>query len=480
MPALTRFSLLKHYSKPAVQEAILAECEHREVGISYGNKGYGKRPDMLQFKHDIYEFARQGATSFHVSLERWDDPLALAAGMQKRELDSIRTGWDLVFDIDSKFVEFSKIAAMLIIEAMESLGISRHSIGLKFSGNRGFHLCVPFESMPSTINMQSTTLLYPDAARAIIEYIKSIIADQLAQQLLQMNSAAEIAAAINKLLEEIQPKGVLKPFTIVDIDSQALSSRHLIRAPFSINEKSGLVSIPLTPAAIPRFQPAMARIDTIEPGARFFTAHEQSDATHLFIQAMDYAKRNLNIFTPAMHAIMQRASSATDISPRTNVGGMQQTPITQKIPEMYFPPCIMLALAGIKSDGRKRAVFILNNFLRNVGYTPQEVEQLLEQWNARNYQPLREGYIKTQLKWHHRNPTTILPPNCLNEGYYVSMGICRPDTFCPKIKNPAQYALKKFRLFQQQQKQPQPKRRASRSRSRDQPQPSHAAASAQQ
>jgi DNA primase large subunit len=39
----------------------------------------------------------------------------------------------------------------------------------------------------------------------------------------------------------------------------------------------------------------------------------------------------------------------------------------------------------------------------------------------------------------------IMPPNCDNEGYYINIGVCKPDNLCKKIKNPVQYAKIKAR-----------------------------------
>ena len=64
------------------------------------------------------------------------------------------------------------------------------------------------------------------------------------------------------------------------------------------------------------------------------------------------------------------------------------------------------------------------------------------EWNEKNKPPLRETYIRGQLRWHKNRNTSILPPNCDNEAYYKSFGACKPDEVCRHIKNPVGYPLR--------------------------------------
>ena len=68
---------LQYYSKKEVQEEILRTAKNREISGNYNNKGFSKRPDILQYPSDIIELVKQGATSFHISEERWENPLDL-------------------------------------------------------------------------------------------------------------------------------------------------------------------------------------------------------------------------------------------------------------------------------------------------------------------------------------------------------------------------------------------------------------------
>ena len=246
--------ILKWYGRKDVQKEIVALSANREVAVQFGEKGYGKRPDVLQFDSDVRELAQQGATSFHVSEEHWYDPLKLKTGMTRKQLDELRAGWDLILDIDCKFVEFSKIAADLLFEAMQFHNI--HALGLKFSGNRGFHLAIPFASFPRVVNGKQTPLLFPEGPRMIAEYLSSMIQEQLSSRMLSISTPKEITEATGIPLEKLMVNKAFDPFAVIEVDTVLISSRHLFRSPYSINEKSGLVSVVLPREKIKQFKPS--------------------------------------------------------------------------------------------------------------------------------------------------------------------------------------------------------------------------------
>ena len=115
----------------------------------------------------------------------------------------------------------------------------------------------------------------------------------------------------------------------------------------------------------------------------------------------------------------------------------------QAIPEEYFPPCIQHISAGLE-DGKKRALLVLINFLASCNWPHERIEEYVMKWNSRNTpDKLRETYIKGQLRYHKSQKEKLSPPNCDNKGYMIDTQFCHPDAFCPKIKNPAQYASRK-------------------------------------
>lgn len=157
-----------YYSNPKVQEALLSFSKDREVVPRYF-ESFGKRPDTLQYISDIMGLVNKGATSFHASEEIWLDPLSINSDMGQRELTEVRKGWDLLIDIDSPFLDYSKVAAVLLAEELERYGVN--SYGIKFSGSKGFHLIVPFNCFPETFNGVETKKMFPEWPRTIVQYL---------------------------------------------------------------------------------------------------------------------------------------------------------------------------------------------------------------------------------------------------------------------------------------------------------------------
>ena len=96
----------KWYHQEEVVRTILQNSKGREVAVKFGSKGFGKRPDLLKYPDDLLAYVNQGATSFHVSEEIWSNPLQVHPEMRRKELDEIRTGWDLVIDIDCPQLDY--------------------------------------------------------------------------------------------------------------------------------------------------------------------------------------------------------------------------------------------------------------------------------------------------------------------------------------------------------------------------------------
>jgi DNA primase catalytic subunit len=394
--------MLSYYSRPEIKELILMASRDKEVGVKYNDK-FGKRPDVLQFESDIEELAKQGATSFHISEESWYNPLDLKTGMTRNQLDNLRKGWDLVFDIDSPNLEHSKIIAKFIIEALKFHDVS--SIFVKYSGNKGFHIVIPFEAFPEKINNVETRLMFPEAPRAIIEYITEMV---------------------KKHALEAMPD---KSTQDIELDSILVSSRHMYRCPYSLHEKTGLVSIPISPEKIMEFDKSQAKPENVNIKMPFPDREKikQPDAEKLLLQALDWHSKKLKI-KELKEQVMPPKSHAD---------------VTEKIPERYFPPSIKKGLQGLK-DGKKRFLFILINFLKCIGWSMEDIEKKVKEWNSKNPEPLREGYILSQLSWHKRQKEKIPPPNYTST-YYKDLMIEDPETITKKFKNPVNYTISLYK-----------------------------------
>lgn len=434
---------LRYYKKKEVQEGLVNQAEYKEIGTQY-NGSFGKRPDILVYPNDIIELAKQGMTSLHCSEELWDDPLQLNSNLSRKELDKLRVGWDLMLDIDCAILEYSKICADLIIKFLKYCGVK--DVSCKFSGNKGFHIAVPFEAFPQRVGELETKNLFPEAPRKIAFYIKENIKEELGKRIMALESGD-----INKVKEQVNLEmekivryernkfgdlvTKLNVDNFLEIDTVLIASRHLYRMPYSLHEKSGLASLPINPDNVMEFEKPLADPEKfIAPLAQFL---ERDNITHgsarnLLVQALDFQTK-----TPDQMV----AQGLKEELERKRLG--EEIKVESPITEEYFPPCIKTMLNGLE-DGRKRAVFVLMNFLGQVGWEKKEIQSYLLKWNRENnVKPLRENYILSQLRYFKAGEK--LPPNCDNEAYYHATALCKTDPMCSKFKNPANYTLVKWK-----------------------------------
>ncbi len=413
----------KYYSREEVQKALLAVSNDREIVGVYDNGKFDQRPNVLTYPDDIMEMVKKGVVSFHGSVERWSSPMRLESGMTLEKLNELRIGWDLILDPDCPDFELSKITVRTLCEALDDHGITTYSI--KFTGGKSFHLGVPFESFPDTINEKKIERLYPDAARAIIEYLKDYIKEALRERFLELDNPLKLAERVEKNIHDCIDKEGLNPLKLVELDSMVASSRHMFRLPYSLHEKSLLVSLPLKLEQLDDFQKKNAESFKIKLDTKFLGEKpELTEATALITEALDWSEKY-----------------STEREREEYKGPRRKL---KKVPKKYFPPCIHQILQGLR-DGRKRSVFILITFLQNMGWSWEEIEKELEEWNQRNASPLSKRYIDTQLRWHKRQPRNLLPPNCDNENYYKSiLGDIAGDC-CEGLKNPINYVFRKLK-----------------------------------
>ncbi|MDP3027662.1 MAG: hypothetical protein Q8N63_08200, partial [Nanoarchaeota archaeon] len=387
---------LSYYSRKEILKELVEIAKDREIQVWF-DKIPGQRPDMINFEGDILASAKRGMSSMHVSEERWTDALKLKSGMTKTDLDSFRKGWDLILDIDCKRLEYSRLAAVLLIDALRFNSVK--NISVKFSGNTGFHIGVPFEAFPEKVNNIKIKDLFPNGPRMIAVYLKEIIREHLIAKFMELDKDLDvIAKKFGKTKKDILVEGRFNPYSILDIDSVLISSRHMIRAPYSINEKTGLVSLPLNYEDIPKFNLLDARPENVKVDVRFLDREDiiSGSAKHLVLQAFDFCEKRKEDIT-------------------TEKKNFDKFEIPKEIIDFKkFPPCIVNCLKGLKEDGRKRAVFIMINFLRHMGYDFDKIKTILLEWNVNNYEKLREGYIISQISWFKMQKNLILPPNCDN------------------------------------------------------------------
>ncbi len=411
-----------YYSNPDVQKAIFEFSKNREICPRYF-EGFGKRPDTLEYLGDILAMVKKGATSFNCSEEIWEDPLKIITGMNEEQSNELRIGWDLLIDIDSKYIDYSKICAEVIINFLKFHGLK--NIGIKFSGSKGFHIIIPWKSFPKEINNIQTKNMFPEWPRIITQYIMEKTQKQLIEKISDLSKPS-------KYVKDFQaPKEVMPDIILV-------SPRHLFRMPYSLHEKTALASIVLDQEEIANFQlkdadPMKVQIKNFMPDS------EEGEASELLMQALDWNKENEIKTGKSEEKITGKYANYKPIK-------------LENLSEKNFPPCIIRILKGL-TDGKKRALFILINLFRSIGMDKDKLEKKINDWNKKNNPPLKQGYIKTQLSWSYRKKP-IMPSNC--KEFYQGIGVCLPDNFCQLIKNPVNYIVRK-NLYLNKNKSPKNK-----------------------
>lgn len=414
--------IIRYYSSASVKDRIIAAAKQREV-VARFNEKVGARPDTLNYPADITELVKKGATSFHASLERWSNPMNLATAASKKDLDTLRIGWDFIIDIDTKHVDYAKICAKLLCEALEFHSVNNYSI--KFSGGTGFHIGVPFESFPAEINGSPTALQFPDGARMIASYLKQMIKPTLTDKILEFEEIKQICKRTGKQFKELVTDGEFDPYKVLELDTIAISSRHLMRMPYVFNEKTWRISLPIRKKDIESFKPEMADSKNITAELGYLDKFKKDEARQLFIEAFDWNMKS------------QLEKEMDEIKKEFELP-------KEAIPAELFPPCIKNIYKGME-EGRKRALFILINFLRSCGWSSEAIKAEVHKWNQKNPKPLSENYVTGQLSWHARLKDKYLPPACTNTNFYKDIGICTPDTFCANIKNPVVYPFRRLK-----------------------------------
>ncbi len=405
------WKIRQYYEQEELIEHIVELAEYREVAPTYPH-GYGKRPDAVNFPGDFEHFVDQGAVAFHFSVEKWRNPLLID---KVDDQDNLRNGWDLVIDIDCDHsFELAKDTAELVVEELKQHGIE--NIGVKFSGNRGFHIGVRGESFPRKLDEKDISELYPRLPRGMVNYIRNNLQDELKTKVREHGYAEEMTTE----------DGDQNPFLVADIEND-WGSRHLFRMPYSLHDGSWLVSLPIEPDKIQEFEKQDAEMENVEFDTEFLGEYEEGEATNLAVQAMDFLAERESEREKEKRERKERDFDRPD----------------EAIPEEYFPPTIENVLEGLK-DGRKRGLFILINFFHCLGYSWEQIETKIWNWNDENHEPLRDSYVKTQLRWHRQRNEEVPPPNYDSNGYYKDMQVYEGDNLEQKVSNPVSYAFRKY------------------------------------
>jgi DNA-directed RNA polymerase subunit RPC12/RpoP len=488
-----------YYSRQDIRKAIFEFSKNRECVPRYF-EGFGKRPDSFQYDSDILGLAKKGATSFHCSEELWKDPLEISTGMSEAEIKSLRIGWDLLIDIDCKYIEYSKKAAYSIIMALKSCGVE--NIGIKFSGGKGFHIIVPFKAFPEELSGKKTSEMFPEWPRRICAYLK-----EKSRPFLEREMSSEDAKFLSKFkrgvrcetckniseekekilylcngckteientLENFERKRIIRCpkcskqmeeklrskfffcnlcnknsknnpenfnesvimediFEVLGLDVILVSPRHLFRMPYSLHEKTSLASVVINPEKVKDFE-MIRDADPMRVTPRDFIPNSiPGEAKQLLINSLEYKlpQENAKIFPEKNQLENQESGKEKKYS---------DFEIKNLNPSMY-PPSITKILEGMKTDGRKRALFILLSFFKSLKMKDEEIAKQIEEWNNKNHEPLPPGYIRGQASWYSKQKEAKLPPN-FDKPYYKEIGI-NPTAEELESKNPVNWVRRK-------------------------------------
>lgn len=225
---------------PEVAETITTICRDRYVGF------------FCVFTEE--HFFRRKLGRNYITLKRPSDLLRLVDMHYVdvipcvHRIGSNRPDW-LVIDLDAgSSVPFGEVkkAALLTHEAL-----IEHDLcpALKFSGSRGFQVWAQLEDfrMPDRYQPMALpggsdrTLSFFSLYADMIAYVEAQIRDEMGGR--TTSTVADKEGREDKIL----------------LDSSPMKEMGLVRSPYSLHHRTGLVSMPLVPDEIKSFDPSMAR-----------------------------------------------------------------------------------------------------------------------------------------------------------------------------------------------------------------------------
>ncbi len=494
---------LSYYSRKDIINALFQFSQNREISPRYF-EGFGKRPDSFQYQSDILALVRRGATSFHCSEELWNDALQLSTELNQEQLNNLRNGWDLIIDIDCKWFDYSKKAAISIIRSLEFRGVK--NMGIKFSGNKGFHIIIPWKAFPEEINGIKAKDMFPEWPRIITEYIKEISRSILQNMIKNTDSDFAKQEGFTGIRCE-NCKNLANENYQITLRCDKHSSPHIetfkspiekysakkcpncnsqmretnkkkfyvcntcrlnsLQSPNNFNEETIAVDI---------FKILGLDLQLVSQRHLFrmpYSLHEKTALASIVIARDQLEKFDIKDANPLNVKVINFIPDAKKDEARelviraldwhaSKVASKKEEKIQYKdnlevdngknkkfqevnlkpgdLKDENFPPAILKILKGME-DGRKRALFILLNFFKSLHMPMEEIEKRINSWNQLNKPQLKQGYINSQLIWHSKQKP-ILPPN-FDNSIYKEIGVYDMDDLSLKVKNPVNYVIRK-------------------------------------
>ena len=221
---------------------------------------------------------------------------------------------------------------------------------------------------------------------------------------------------------------------VIEVDTILIASRHMYRMPYSLHEKSKLVSIPIKTEEVLEFEKDRAKPENVNLDTIFLNRNVKKGEARELLEKTIASENKIKMRVAIKDKVYQYDKKS-----------FEEYEINQEaVPEEFFPPCINNCRKGLE-DGKKRVLFSLVNFLNSLNWSFDKIDDYIHKWNKTNEEGLRENALKSQINYRKKREK-ILPPNCDTPGYYKDLGLCTPDALCARIKNPVQYAKVKAKM----------------------------------
>jgi hypothetical protein len=298
-----------------------------------------------------------------------------------------------VLDIDINSLRLSSFFAEKIYEMLKNINPN-----IKFSGNKGFHIF--FEKDKEDISEKI------EDYRIILNKLKSnifnsILRDEEGYFYDDIELFREFLKALNlKSIKELKENN----YNIIPIDSMVLSSRHLIRSPYSINLKSKqkyreyLVSGFISPDEVSEFI-TMNEDEIIQYLKDNFSMSNINIEENLKLYKDDYNQQEIKKFLQNYEKDLKFKKKIDKVK---KVKRKAFKPVNINLMKQTIPKRIKRILEGGIVDGRKRAFFILTTFFANYNGKPlvsfEKFEEIIKEWNKRNVKPFKENELRSMLK----------------------------------------------------------------------------------
>jgi DNA primase catalytic subunit len=427
----------EYYSRKEIQERILHFARDREIGVMYDGY-FGKRPDVIETYFDVASLVKKGVQSFHCSEERWLNPLMLGSEKHEEDRNKNRIGWDLILDLDGLCFEYAQIVAKILIEYFSSLGIS--SLSIKFSGNKGFHLAIPFEAFSAYTGIEETRLLFPELPKKIAMFLMHTLRSKISKAIIEFEGSIETIAKkysidVNDLKNDDAESCFFDFMKVIEIDTILITTRHLFRMPYSLHEKSGLVSIPIDPKRIMEFSKKEAKPEHVDPEKykefEFLSFTPNKKDGNILISLIEQpSEEDFSIKGSYIDMNDLEEKFKSHLKKKRELQGKMVLESGEEVFEINgtvdlkdIPKTIQYVLDTSFSDGKKRALFLLLTYFTSINWTFEQLEPLLDQWNAKQEEPLKKNYISAQISWFKAQNKKISPPKFDNENYFKQIGI---------------------------------------------------------